>query len=136
MIGCKPKYIDGIFPLDDCPIPLVGNDIARFLSGCKSVLVFAVTLGEDFDRQLRKVQLTSMSRAVEQDSLAGKILDDFLDERVGKRRFSPGYGDFPLSVNRDIVTVLRASTKIGLCVTADYVLTPQKSITGVVAIVN
>jgi len=134
MIDCKPKYIDRVFKRSDCPIPLLGDDIARFLKNCESVLVFAVTLGEDFDRQLRKAQLVSMSSAIMLDSQAGKCLDEFLDSKVGKRRFSPGYGDFPLSVNRDIIEVLKASTKIGLCVTDEYILTPQKSITGVMAV--
>jgi cobalamin-dependent methionine synthase I len=133
MIDYKTKYIDRAFPLDDCPFPLIGKDIGRFLNGCKSVLVFAVTLGEDFDRALRKEQLTSMSSAVELDRLAGELLDDFLDKKIGKRRFSPGYGDFPLSISRDIITVLNASTKIGLCITEEYILTPQKSITGIAA---
>jgi cobalamin-dependent methionine synthase I len=135
MIYTQPKYIEAVFPLCDCPIPLIGEDIVRFLNGCQSVLVFAATLGEDFDRWLRKEQLVLMSSAVLHDLKAGEYLEDFLDAKVGKRRFSPGYGDFPLSVNLNIVTALNASTKIGLCVTDEYILTPQKSITGVIPVI-
>lgn len=153
--GIKPKYIRAVFAADKCPVPLIGEDIKRHIRGCKSVMVCAATFGEEFDRTLRKLQLEDMAGAVIFDSMAGEELERFCDESDSELikgitataaeggqcrlcglnlRFSPGYGDFPLSVNRDIVTVLNASTRIGLCVTEDYILTPQKSITGIVGI--
>jgi len=132
--GIAPKYAGESFTLDDCPVPLTGESIKRHLHGFTSVLIFAVTLGEDFDRLLRQFQLTDMAGAVVLDSLAGEALEDFLNNKIGKNRFSPGYGDFPLEVNRDIVETLHASKRIGLCVTDDFILTPQKSITGIAGI--
>ena len=126
-----PKYAEAVFPIEQCPVPLIGEDIKRHLSGCKSVLVCAATLGNEFDRLLRKLQVSNMAGAVVLDSMSGRYLEKFCNEKTGTRRFSPGYGDFPLSVNRDIITVLNASTKIGLCVTDEFILTPQKSITGI-----
>jgi len=95
-------------------------------------------LGEEFDRLLRQTQVTDMAGAVILDRLAGGYIERFCNgkdrEIIGEHkafRFSPGYGDFPLSANRDILNVLGAQKKIGLCATDLFLLTPQKSITGV-----
>ncbi|MCL1903252.1 MAG: hypothetical protein FWF94_02400 [Oscillospiraceae bacterium] len=138
----NPKYIRLLFPIEKCPIPLIGEDIKRHLRNSESVLICAATLGEVFDRLLRQLQVDDMAGAVFLDSLAGEYLEKFIDnsdreltdERKLSMRYSPGYGDFPLSVNRDIIEVLNASTRIGLCVTDDYILTPQKSITGLIGV--
>lgn len=141
----SPKYIRALFKVDECPVPLTGECIKRHLQGCEHLLVCAATLGGGFDGTLRRLQLTDMAGAVFLDSLAGEYLERFCDEsdaeiigqaqeQVQTARFSPGYGDFPLNVNRDIITVLNASIRIGLCTTDDYILTPQKSITGIVGV--
>jgi hypothetical protein len=122
----KPRFISAIYPVGECPVPLIGESIRQYLGECKSVCVYAATLGEEFDRLLRQLQLVDMARAVTLDLQAGEYL-----EGATPRGFSPGYGDFPLSLNRDIITVLNATTRIGLCTTADFVLTPQKSVTGI-----
>jgi hypothetical protein len=129
-----PKYISKVFEVDNCPLPLTGESIKHFLGNCTSLLVYASTLGEEFDRLLRKTQITDMAGAVVLDSMAGEYLESFCQKQVGGFGFSPGYGDLPLSVTRDIIEVLRASTKIGLCVTDSLVMTPQKSITGIKAL--
>ena len=146
-----PRYCGEVFSMEECPVPLIGNDIIRHLSGCKSVLVCAGTLGAGFDRLLRKLQVADMAGAVIVDELGGEYIEEFCDENDAKviklielqlqlprqnrtGRFSPGYGDFPLSVNRDIVKVLNGTLKAGLCVSDDFILTPQKSITGIVGI--
>lgn len=131
----EPKYIGSVFPLDKFPVPLIGNDIKRHLGDCCSALVCAATLGDGFDRMLRRLQVNDMAGAVILDSMSAVYLEDFINRKCGtSRRYSPGYGDFPLSVNRDIIAALNASVRIGLCVTDEYILTPQKSITGIVAI--
>jgi len=137
-----PKYVAAVFAFDDCPVPLIGESIKRHLSGCGSVLICAATLGEQFDRLLRQTQLESMAGAVVLDSLGGKYIGEFCNQKDAevienaehRHRYSPGYGDFPLSVNRDIISVLNASKRIGLHITDSLFLTPQKSITGIVGI--
>ena len=137
------KYVGKVFPIEECPFALEGNSITTHLDGCKSILVCSATLGESFDRLLRRVQLESMSEALLLDREASKLIEKFCNEKDSQilrgfnhvtARYSPGYGDFPLSANRSIIQALGASTKIGLCVTDDYILTPQKSITGIVGL--
>jgi cobalamin-dependent methionine synthase I len=118
----QERRVEAVFTIDECPVPLIGEDIKKYLHGCVMVKISAVTLGEECDRILRRLQATDMVKAIEFDRLANEYLDS-----TGKG-FSPGYGDLPLSVNRDVITVLNASTKIGLCVTDSLMLTPQKSV--------
>ncbi|MGN0575406.1 MAG: vitamin B12 dependent-methionine synthase activation domain-containing protein [Ruminococcus sp.] len=49
-------------------------------------------------------------------------------------RYSPGYGDLPLSLQRDILLYLNAMRRIGLTVTEDSLLIPSKSVTAVIGI--
>ena len=46
-------------------------------------------------------------------------------------RFSPGYGDFPLSCQRELLTLLRAPETIGLTAGESMLLLPTKSVTAV-----
>jgi hypothetical protein len=120
-----PRKVEAVFPIADCPIPLIGSDIAEYLRGCSAVRISAVTLGEECDRELRRLQVVSLAAALEFDMAANRAL---CESGTG---FSPGYGDFPLSVSRDIIEVLDASKRIGICLTDSLFLTPQKSVTRV-----
>ena len=46
-------------------------------------------------------------------------------------RFSPGYGDFPLSCQRELLTLLRAPETIWLTAGESMLLLPTKSVTAV-----
>lgn len=51
-------------------------------------------------------------------------------------RFSPGYGDYPLTEQSRIVGYLDAQRQIGLHVTADSLMIPGKSITALIGIAD
>ena len=44
-------------------------------------------------------------------------------------RFSPGYGDFSILHQKELLQMLEAPKKIGLTLTEGYMLTPTKSVT-------
>lgn len=48
--------------------------------------------------------------------------------------FSPGYGDWDLSAQRQVLDILDAPRRIGLTLTAGGMLVPEKSITALVGI--
>ena len=48
-------------------------------------------------------------------------------------RFSPGYGDLPLELQGELLHLLDAPRKIGLCASASHILTPRKSVTAILA---
>ena len=51
-------------------------------------------------------------------------------------RFSPGYGDYPITHQRDMLAYLDAARKIGLTLTSADMLVPTKSITAVVGLAD
>jgi vitamin B12 dependent methionine synthase, activation domain len=49
-------------------------------------------------------------------------------------RFSPGYGDMPLSFGRDIIKLTEAERYLGVTLTESDTLLPSKSVTAVIGI--
>lgn len=109
--------------------------------------LMACTLGMDAERRLRTTGA--------QHPLEGAVLDaacsayveaavEQMDQQVkaaaaahglaGNWRFSPGYGDCPLTAQRSIVAALNATRLIGLTVTPTNLLMPTKSVTAVIGL--
>lgn len=149
-----PRYIYKCFDiisnqekivLDNCKLELTGNDIVNHLKGCTKVILMCATLSINMDRFIRVTQITDMTKAVIIDSLASvaiekicdNIQDDIMEEFSGyfqTYRYSPGYGDFPIEIQKDFLSVLDAPKKIGLTSTEDCILTPKKSVTAVIGL--
>ena len=49
-------------------------------------------------------------------------------------RLCPGYGDIPLSFNREIARVLDVGKTLGVTLTPDHLMIPQKSMLGLIGI--
>lgn len=149
-----PRYIYKCFDiisnqdkivLDNCKLELTGNDIVNHLKGCTKVILMCATLSINMDRFIRVTQITDMTKAVIIDSLASvaiekicdNIQDDIMEEFSGyfqTYRYSPGYGDFPIEIQKDFLSVLDAPKRIGLTSTDDCILTPKKSVTAVIGL--
>ena len=131
----------------DAAINLAGQDICRHLDGAKKAVVLAVTLGAAFDAYLLRKEKISMTEAVIADAVGSSLAEsvaDYCTELIAKElrkenlyinyRYSPGYGDFPLSCQKDIINALSCDSKIGLTVSETYLLLPRKSITAVIGV--
>ena len=49
-------------------------------------------------------------------------------------RFSPGYGDLPLSCQPDFCRVLEAEKTVGITLTESFLMMPSKSVTAVIGV--
>ena len=125
----------------------VSVDLAKALEGCDSILFFAATVGLMPDRLLAKYGRLSPSRALFLQAAATErieaVCDAFCAERndyyaergFGLRpRFSPGYGDLSLSLQKDILTALDCRKTLGLTLTDSLLMIPSKSVTAIVGI--
>ncbi len=150
----EPRYLYQIFDtnftpktisLNGCTLELAGYDICNFLTGCEKVVVLCATLSINVDRYIKLTQYTDMAKAVIADSIASvaiEILCDNIAEEIKEKfpeyhqttRFSPGYGDFPIEMQKELLTVLDAQKKIGITATDDCMLTPKKSVTAVIGL--
>ena len=118
----------------------------RNLHGCHTVVVLCATLGMDVDLLMKRYAVTDMAKATVLQACAAALLEEHCDniqkqiatnlaeEEYLRPRFSPGYGDFSILHQKELLQMLDASKKIGLSMTDGYMLTPMKSITAVIGI--
>lgn len=132
---------------DFSALPLAGNDIKRHLSGCNRMAVLCATLGAAVDREIRAAEHRSMLYALALDAAAGDAIEKVCDiaeqeirYQVGQTgryltgRYSPGYGDLPMTLQPHILALCDAPRRIGLSVTPTNILTPRKSVTALLGI--
>ena len=114
----------------------------KALSGCDSLVVFAATVGLPLDRLILRAAATSPTKALLLQAIGAEriesLCDTFCRELAGEMgeyflrpRFSPGYGDLPLSMQREIVSVLDTARQIGLTLNDSLMLSPTKSVTAI-----
>lgn len=130
---------------DEISFPFVSfhsKDLSKNFSGCRDAFVFAVTLGHGVERLLSKMSRLSSADFFIYDAvgsaLAERVCDIAEDIIKGdtpcKPRFSPGYGDLPLSVQRDVLSALNAEKLLGITLTDSNLMVPQKSITAILGV--
>lgn len=140
---CRPAYTFTEIPKDSQT--LGGNDIKKVVAESEKVLLIAATLGIYVEKLLRKTQITDMAKAVVVDSMASVAIEQFMDkieDELKERykglyftnRFSPGYGDYPLEKQREVVKILNTEKKLGLSLTDSLLLNPTKSVTAVIGL--
>ena len=121
--------------------------LSKNLQNCREVILLAATIGVDIDRLLARNARRAPAKAVIVDALASAAIEAWCDrinaqlaeqlaaEKLFLRpRFSPGYGDFPLSVQPQLLDCLQASKRIGLTLTDSLLMVPTKSVTAVIGI--
>lgn len=122
-----------------------GQDLKAHLAGCFGAFVFCATLSAGVDGLLRRAQSGDMARALALDCCAAAAVENLCDsielELQGQypgcsfpSRFSPGYGDLPISVQGDVLNLLDAPRRVGLTATPDHILLPRKSVTAVLGV--
>lgn len=124
-----------------------GADLARHLKGCSALLLFAATLGIEADRMARTESLRSMARSSMVHAAGAAMIEQYCDdvqETLGteyearglylRPRYSPGYGDLPLSRQADFFRLLELSKRLGLSLNEHFIMTPSKSVTAVIGI--
>ncbi len=128
-----------------CEEILHGKDIKSHLDGCEKAVMMCATLGADIDKLIRISQITDMAKAVVLDSFASVAIEQVcqkVDELIAEKypdyyltfRFSPGYGDYPIELQKDFLRILDAPRKIGLTVNDSFMLVPTKSVTAVLGL--
>jgi len=133
--------------LDLCFCRTCSKNLCKNLSGCQSIVLFAATVGLELDRLIAKYNRLQPSRAVVLQALGSERIEALCDafnaditkekaaEGKGTRpRFSPGYGDLTLEVQKDIFAALNCSKNIGISLNQSLLMTPSKSVTAIIGI--
>ncbi|MBR5235859.1 MAG: Vitamin B12 dependent methionine synthase activation subunit [Clostridia bacterium] len=119
----------------------------KHLADAHEMILLAATVGVAIDRIIQKYSLLSPSHAVTAQAVGTAAVEGWCDLLCARfaatenkknnhllPRFSPGYGDFPLSVQKDIFRILDCGRKIGVTLTDSLLMTPSKSVTAVIGI--
>lgn len=126
---------------------LSSKSLAVNLKGCEKICLFAATAGISIDRLIRKYTSTSPSKALIFQAIGAERIEtvcntfcaEFEEEMrkdgfTTRPRFSPGFGDFPLSYQKDIFAVLDCPRKIGATLNDSMLMSPSKSVTALIGI--
>lgn len=142
----RPMAVEGTH-LAGTGVTLEGEDMASLLSGCGEAVLMAATLGPEVERLLRRAEITDMARALILDAAASTAIEnvcDCLEADLRQRyreqglyltdRFSPGYGDLPLGLQRAFCALLDTGRRIGLHLSESCILVPRKSVTAILGV--
>ena len=106
-------------------------------SDCLCILVS--TLGVAVDKRISRYKDTEPSRMVLLDACANSLIEVVTDEYQKKLdlkeetfRYAPGYGDVPLTMQRQIFDLIPEISKIGIELDACNMMHPFKSMTGLI----
>ena len=141
----NPRYCWKVFPKQSLTALLTGNDIQKHLENCNTVILFCATLSQGADTCIRTAQAVDMLSGMMTDAMASALTEQFCDiaeaeilsqfpEKFSTWRFSPGYGDMPLSIQPDFLNIISAEKRLGICVSEGGLLIPTKSVTAVIGL--
>lgn len=130
--------------MSQLPFGTDSKDLAKCLRGCDAFVIFAATIGLELDRYIAKHQKISATRALLAQAYGAERIERLCDvfckemkEEIGAEgklctpRFSPGYGDLPLEVQKDLFELLDCGRQIGVCLNDSLLMTPTKSVTAI-----
>lgn len=123
-------------------INIKSNDLENLFIHCDKSAVMAATIGFEVEKRIKYYSMTNLSKAVIFDACAAACIESLCDvaeaeikELASKEgfnitfRYSPGYGDVPISHQGEIISALNAQKLIGLSVLDSSILVPRKSVT-------
>lgn len=118
----------------DGAIALPYRSLSHLFAGSTKVYVVCCTIGPEVMRRIRQKLLTQPADAVVLDACASVVADAYaayLQSELPEEttmRFSPGYGDVPLALQRDLFSHLEIRKRIGVHLSEGDLMIPEKSV--------
>ncbi len=144
---CQPRSVWRVLDknqLAELGLELPGQDIHQLLRDCGNVVLFALTLGPGPEGLIRREGLRSPTAALILDACASAACEQACDELQAQLearlcaeglfstdRFSPGYGDLPLTVQQPLLELLDAQRRCGITLSRTCIMSPSKSVTAI-----
>lgn len=121
--------------------------LSKNLKRCNEALLFTATVGAGIDmlinryssiRPVKALYFQAIGAAAVEsvcDTLTKEVfLKELKNGEFLRPRFSPGYGDFSVSYQKELFAVLDCQRKIGVSLTDGGLMAPSKSVTAIVGI--
>jgi len=130
-------------------ISIASRLLSSLLKESNEILLCAATAGEKIIKEIRECGKSDLTRAVIFDAAASELVDACFEwitnyynrqlQRAGRRltdkRISCGYADFAIENQKKIYDLLKLD-KIGIEITGQFMLMPEKSATAVLGIID
>jgi len=122
----------------------LGSNMVKLLARSDYATLLATTVGPELERKVDHLKKTHTADAYFLDVVGGWMAD-YMADRVDAivqsevtrsgygrtMRYSPGYGDWDLTVQKELLGLVEAKS-IGVTCTDTFILQPRKSVTAVI----
>ncbi len=149
--NAKPRYCFEVFKVEPGPaiggVSLRGEDIKKHLEGAEYCAVMAATLGIEVERAMLRLGQRSAVAELIYNSACTALIEAVADRCEGEirayakerglvtsYRYGPGYGDFPLEQQRDVLGLIEAQTRLGITLTDSMLMLPRKSVSALIGL--
>ena len=151
-LNFKVGFISGKLHWDEegypvLPFPQRSENLKKNLKNCCGYVIFAATIGAEMDRLIRRYEISNAPMGVLLQGIgaerAESLCNAFNDmvkaeaEKIGfttHPRFSPGFGDLSITVQRDLLDCLDAGRRMGITLSDSYLMAPSKSVTAIIGL--
>ena len=126
------------------PFDQDSSGLYKCLKGSEKGILFAATVGLGIDRCIARYQRTNKVRALLAQALGAERVEALCDAFCGEireeacreglictNRFSPGYGDLPITCQKEIFRLLDCPKSIGVTLNESLLMSPSKSVTAI-----
>lgn len=131
------------------PFEQRSEKLKKNLEGCDRAVLFAATIGSGIDRLIRRYEKADPKMGLLLQGLGAErvesLCDAFNDEvkeickesgRETRMRYSPGYGDLPIEVQKVFLPMLDAERRLGITLSDSCLMAPSKSVTAIIGIAS
>ncbi len=127
-------------------VPMMGESLRAHLSSCSDVYLVCATLGPGVDSLQRAAGAVSAADALIVQAAGAAFIEKYMDETEDSiralllpgeslvSRYSPGYGDWPLEAQRDLLRILDASRTVGVSLGSSLLMAPSKSVSAAIGV--
>ena len=152
---CRPLAAWDLYPLtfpgEDLlalrDLRIKSHSLKLALRGCDGAVMLAATLGFVPDQMIARAKIASVSRALIIQACSAALIEAYLDAFTEelktdplfsgasfRSRFSPGYGDLPLELQKEILPRLDAQKTLGITLGDSLLMMPSKSVTAFIGV--
>lgn len=146
----EPKYVYKVFDIEhkdnivsfENQLHIHSKSLSKLFNNCEKSAIFAATIGFEVEKRINYYSKTNLSKSVVFDACSAAYIEalcDYIEYEIESLadndgydityRYSPGYGDVPISHQKDILSILNAQKYIGLSALESFILVPRKSVT-------
>ncbi len=139
------KWDEDGFPV--LPFKQHSESLKSNLENCEIVILMASTIGAGIDKLIRRYERTNPALGMFMQGLGAERVESLTDTfnkevheaaaKMGYKdhaRFSPGFGDVPINVQKDFLATLDAGRRMGILLSESYLMSPSKSVTAIIGL--